>query len=333
MWTRHGICWLPVLPGGFICGPCETGLVVISFLFVFLPSCYFASCVTVLALVPTQVTVAVAGCTGIFGIVLVLLTHFTTLSVGAVVGISAGAGVVVAALFTVFYKAAPSLFSACTLRRCGACHNVPPPPSLTWVDACVSTVVLFAVYTINNVLVAMEIPYTKLGWYIILIEAGAILVVFGMSLGKGLKKCVQGRFFLLCGLCLCQCLAWIVTRLLCRGACVLGIAAVSSTLVVDCVLWYPAPILPEYVGIMYAGVFVLSLFIQPCTGKGQVRSWACVCLVRGCVWLVLHSCGCGSCRLQPTCVRLCFAVFLPRPAPHYGVTGRRTTVAPVLVRR
>ena len=56
----------------------------------------------------------------------------------------------------------------------------PPPPSLP--------VILFALFTVNNVLAAASVFYQDLGLWVILIEFGSVVLLLPLSLVKNLKK-------------------------------------------------------------------------------------------------------------------------------------------------
>jgi len=137
------------------------------------------------------------------------------------------------------------------------------------------SVLLFCLFTVNNVLLCMELTYESLGYYLIAVEVGAWIVFLPASFAKGLKKCVGAhplqRAVVPSDLTSRALPIGSIVVSCCRACCIIGIAAVAATAVVDGALFYTPYLSFEYVAISYGGVFFVSIIAQALTGRGQVR--------------------------------------------------------------
>lgn len=102
-------------------------------------------------------------------------------------------------------------------------------------------VTLFCIFAANDVLVALNQSYSSLGLLLIPIFAGSMVVFLPLAFFARTKKL----------------------------ACLLGISAVGATLMVDGAVFYVTDPPREYVGAAYGGAFLLCMFVQMCTGRGQ----------------------------------------------------------------
>ena len=176
---------------------------------------------------------------GFFPIALVLLEHFTHLKLYENCLIAGGAAIAVALLIAFVRVLGPGFLGTSPVDGCALLPSFLLTSVVVWWR--VFAVTLFCIFAANDVLVALNQSYSSLGLLLIPIFAGSMVVFLPLAFFARTKKL----------------------------ACLLGISAVGATLMVDGAVFYVTDPPREYVGAAYGGAFLLCMFVQMCTGRGQ----------------------------------------------------------------